>query len=92
MMEGYKCHWCQYRKGCCPYDDIIPYCKEFKTGKCYSCKYYHGKDGTFTEKETEQWFKRGCEVWVPTSLFCNKRKHISRKRKKRLKKRGLWKL
>lgn len=91
-MKGYKCHWCQYRKGCCPHDDIVPYCKEFKIGGCYSCKYYHGKYGEFTEKETDQWFKRGCEVWCPSSLFCDKRKRISRKRKKKLKKMGLWKL
>lgn len=43
-----------------------------------------------TKEETDQWFKRGCEVWCPSSLYCKKRKRIGRKRKKKLKKRGLW--
>ena len=41
-MEGYKCHWCEYRHGGCPHWDIVPNCKEFRIGGCYSCKYYHG--------------------------------------------------
>ena len=90
-MKEYKCHWCQYRHGGYPHWDIVPYCKEFKIGGCYSCKYYHCKYGKFNDKETGQWFKRGCEVWCPLSLYCNKRKHISRRRKKKLKKLNLWK-
>ena len=89
-MKGYKCHWCQYRKGGCPHREIVPYCKEFKIGGCYSCKYYHGKYGELTYEETDQWYKRGCEIWYPSSLYCSKRKRMSRKRKKRLKKMGLW--
>ena len=92
MLNGYKCHWCQYRHGGCPHWNAVFYCKEFKLGGCYSCKYYHGKYGKLTEEETDQWFARGCEVFCPSSLYCNKRKHISRKRKKRLKKSGLWRL
>ena len=87
---GYKCHWCQFRHGGCPHWDIIPYCREFRIGGCYSCKYHQGKNGKFSDEETDQWFRRGCEIWFPSSLWCEKRKRIGRKRKKRLKKRGLW--
>lgn len=89
-MEGYKCHWCEYRKGGCPHGKIVYYCKEFKIGQCFSCKYYHGKYGELNDKETDQWFRRGCEARFPSSLYCSKRKRMSRKRKKRLKKMGLW--
>ena len=89
-MKVYKCHWCQYRHGGCSHNEIKPYCKEFKMGGCYSCKYYYGKFGELSDKETGQWFRRGCEAWFPSSLYCTKRKRISRKRKKRLKKKGLW--
>lgn len=89
---GYKCHWCQYRHGDCNYRDPEPYCKEFKIGGCYSCKYYYGKNGTeLTDEETDQWFKRGCETFFPSSIYCKKRKRLSRKRKKKLKKLGLIK-
>lgn len=89
-MEGYKCHWCEYRHGGCPNGGITPYCKEFKIGGCYSCKYYHGQYGKLNDKETDQWFRRGCEIYFPSALSCDKRKRMSRKRKKRLKKMGLW--
>lgn len=82
----YKCHWCRYRHSCL-HDEPIPYCRNFIRGGCYSCKYYYGKDGKFTEKETDQWFERGCEIWCPSG--CEKRKRLSRKRKKRLRKRGI---
>lgn len=83
----YRCHWCRYRHGCF-YNDPISYCKDFVRGGCYSCKYYYGKNGkNFTEQETDQWFKRGCEIWCCGG--CEKRKRLSRKRKKQLKKRGL---
>lgn len=81
----YKCRWCKYRHGCF-HNDPISYCKDFVLGGCYSCKYYYGKDGEFTEQKTDQWFKRGCEIWCPSG--CNKRKRLSRKKKKRLKKLG----
>ena len=88
---AYKCHWCQYRHGGCSHDHddkMSGNCKEFKIGGCYSCKYYYGKHGKLNEQETDQWFKRGCEIWCPSSLWCGKRKRLSRKRKKRLKKMG----
>ena len=86
-----KCIQCQYRHGGCSHDwnnEVQDNCKEFKIGGCYSCKYYYGKYGEFTEQETDQWFKRGCEIWYPSSLWCGNRKRLSRKRKKRLKKMG----
>lgn len=89
MIEGYKCHWCQYRYGGCPHDKPKPYCKEFKIGGCYSCKYYYVKNGELTEEEVDKWYKRGCETFCPSSLYCTKRKRLSRKRKKYLRKRGL---
>lgn len=89
---GYKCHWCQYRHGGCKYSHPEPYCKEFKIGKCYSCKYNFPLNGKeFTEEETNRWFKRGCETYYPSSLYCKKRKRLGRKRKKKLKKMGLLK-
>ena len=63
-----KCIQCQYRHGGCSHDwnnEVQDNCKEFKIGGCYSCKYYYGKYGEFTEQETDQWFKRGCEIWCP---------------------------
>lgn len=87
--EGYKCHWCQYRYGGCPHNKWVPYCKEFRIGGCYSCKYYYGKNGKLDDTEVEQWYKRGCETFFPSSLYCKKRCRLSRKRKKRLKKLGL---
>ena len=90
MSGGYRCHSCEYRHGGCPRDHIVPYCSSFKLGGCYSCKYRYGKNGTeFTEEETNRWFKRGCETWFPSGCWCKKRKRLGRKRKKRLKKRGL---
>lgn len=83
----YKCHSCKYRHGYCIHDEPVSYCKDHILGGCYSCKYYYGRDGEFTEQETDQWFKRGCEIWCCSG--CEKRKRLSRKRKKRLKKRGL---
>lgn len=88
-MSRYKCHWCQYRHGGCLHKDIVEDCKDFKIGGCYSCKYFYGKNGKLNEQETDQWYKRGCETWFPSSLYCNKRKRLSRKHKKRLKKIGL---
>lgn len=89
---GYRCHWCQYRHGGCSYSQPEPYCKEFKLGGCLSCKYHFPKNGKeFTEEETDQWFKRGCETFYPSSLYCKKRKRLGRKRKKKLKKLGLLK-
>lgn len=88
-MKKYKCHWCQYRHGGCPHNEVIENCQDFKIGGCYSCKYYYGKYGKLNDKETEQWFKRGCEAWFPSSLYCSKRKRLSRRRKKKLKKLGL---
>ena len=88
---AYKCHWCQYRHGGCPHnhdDKMGGNCKDFKIGGCYSCKYYYGKNGKLNEQETDQWFARECETWYPSSLWCGKRKRLSRKRKKRLKKTG----
>lgn len=82
----YKCRWCRYRH-CCHHYEPVPYCKDFVLGGCYSCKYYYGRDEEFTEQETDQWFARGCEIWCCGG--CEKRKRLSRKRKKRLKKRGL---
>ena len=69
--EGYKCHWCQYRYGGCPHNKWVPYCKEFRIGGCYSCKYYYGKNGKLDETEVEQWYKRGCETFFPSSLYSN---------------------
>ena len=89
-MMKYKCHRCQYRHGGCSHSDTGRNCKEFRIGGCYSCKYYHGKNGKLSEQETDQWFRRGCEIYFPSSLCCTKRKRMSRKRKKRLKKIGLW--
>ena len=89
---AYKCNWCQYRHGGCPHDhddNMSGNCKDFRIGGCYSCKYYYGKNGEFNEQERDQWFARGCEIWCPSSLWCNKRKRLSRKRKKRLKKIGV---
>ena len=83
----YKCHSCRYRHGCF-YVEPISYCKDYVHGGCYSCKYYYSKNGeNFTKQEADQWFKRGCEIWCLGG--CEKRKRLSRKRKKRLKKRGL---
>lgn len=90
-MGNYRCFRCQYRHGGCPHSEIVEECKEFRTGGCYSCKYYFGKRGDLDNIETDQWFRRGCETWFPSSLGCKKRKRISRKRKKKLKKLGLWK-
>ena len=90
----YKCHWCQYRHGGCLHDHddkMNGNCKEFKIGGCYSCKYHYGKNGKLNEQEIDRWFARGCEIWFPSSLWCEKRKRLSRKRKKRLKKMGLIK-
>lgn len=87
---GYRCHWCQYRYGDCIHRHPVPYCKDFKFGGCLSCKYTYGKNGRYvTDEETDQWYKRGCETFYPSSLRCNKRKRLGRKRKKKLKKRGL---
>lgn len=84
----YKCDWCRYRHNCFIFSDTFPtYCRNFVRGGCYSCKYYYGKNGEFTKQETDQWFKRGCEIWCCGG--CDKRKRLSRKRKKQLKKRGL---
>lgn len=87
--DGYKRQWCQYRHGDCPHDDIVINCKEFRIGGCYSCKYKYGKNGKLSEKKIDEWHKRGCEIWCPSSLWCSKRKRLSRKRKKRLKKKGI---
>lgn len=89
MLEGYKCHWCQYRHSDCNNSEPVPYCKDFKIGGCYSCKYYYGVKGKLNDEETDAWFRRGCETYFPSSLRCTKRKRLSRKRKKRLKKLGL---
>lgn len=81
----YRCRWCEYRHGGCLHgtdDKLDMNCKEFHVGGCYSCKYYHGKNGKLNEKELNQWYKRGCETCCPSSLFCDKRKRISRKRKR----------
>lgn len=91
MIIGYRCHWCQYRYGGCNHKHPIPYCKDFIIGGCYSCKYRYGKNGELSELETDQWFKRGCETFYPSSLYCNKRKRLGRKRKKKLKKLGILK-
>lgn len=77
--DNYDCNYCQYRHGGCPHDDIKSHCKEFLIGKCYSCKYYW-------KNNTGKWFERGCEIWCPSG--CEKRKRLSRKKKKRLKKLG----
>lgn len=87
---GYRCHWCQYRYSDCIHRHPVPYCKDFKPGGCLSCKYRYGIYGKdFTSKEENQWMYRGCEIFFPSSLRCNKRKRLGRKRKKRLKKLGL---
>ena len=91
-MTGFNCRWCQFRHGGCPHNEPIENCKDFRTGKCYSCKYYYGKKGNLTEIEKDAWFRRGCEIWCPSSLFCHKRKRLSRKRKKKLKKMGMYPL
>ena len=52
-----KCIQCQYRHGGCSHDwnnEVQDNCKEFKIGGCYSCKYYYGKYGEFTEQETDR--------------------------------------
>ena len=86
-----QCHFCEFRHGGCIHKDPPSNCKEYRTGKCYSCKYYYGQHGELNDQETDAWFKRGCESWFPSSLYCTKRKRLSRKRKKRLKKNGFYK-
>ena len=88
----YRCHSCQYRYSDCDhgFGNKPKYCKDYCSGGCLSCKYRYGIYGiNFTSKEEDQWLRRGCETFFPSSLRCNKRKRLSRKRKKRLKKRGL---
>lgn len=64
------CHDCEYRHGCCypaPYERKK--CKYWKLGKCYVCKYYK-LSSLMTEEETDAWYKRGCEGWFPTGMYC----------------------
>lgn len=88
----YRCHSCQYRYSDCDHDfgNKPDYCKDYYPGGCLSCKYRYGIYGNdFTPKEDTQWLQRGCDIFFPSSLRCTKRKRLGRKRKKRLKKRGL---
>lgn len=74
MLKKGICHDCEYRHSSCSY--LSPYktnelCKHWKLGKCYVCKYY--KDSSLmTEEETDEWYKRGCEGWFPTAMYCKK--------------------
>lgn len=57
-----NCHSCLFRH-CCrwnfykmfPNPDVWDYCRHWKLGKCYTCK--------FADDNDEEWFKRGCECW-----------------------------
>ena len=88
----YRCHWCQYRYSDCKYGfgNKPNYCKDFVPGGCLTCKYHCGKNSTIlTDEETDQWYRRGCNTFYPSSLRCKGRKRLSRKRKKILKNKGL---
>lgn len=83
----YKCRYCQFRHGGCKYYDDIPEdCNSFQIGGCFFCKHYHWKDIKYTAEEIDKWFERGCEVRAPSSLWCDKKKPLSRKQKKKRKK------
>ena len=84
----YRCHSCQYRYSDCDhgFGNKPNYCKDYYPGGCLSCKYLYGKFGIiFSEKEENNWIRRVCNIYFPSSIRCNKRKRLSRKRKKRLK-------
>ena len=86
----FNCYACQYKHGGCHHDlDTVEVenCKDFKVGGCFSCKYYYGKMGLImTDEEMNRWYARGCDTRYPSALGCHKRKRLSRKRKKRMKK------
>lgn len=65
------CHWCKNRNWNCSFKYKINNCSHWKKGKCLTCLYY--KNGEeFTEKETDMWFKRGCETFFPDAKkFCH---------------------
>lgn len=69
--EG-MCHDCEYRKSGCNHPrpwKTNKLCKHWRLGKCYMCKFYKEN---MTEDENDEWFKRGCEGWFPTSMYCSK--------------------
>jgi len=80
-----SCHNCEYRHAC--YDED---CKEsnnypnWKISKCYNCKYYIElklADDKSIDKLTDEWFARGCEIWFPSSICCEKYIRINERKK-----------
>lgn len=81
------CHNCLYRQGRCHLQEIVEdSCPAFRVGKCFSCKYAFIVNNCTSNSSTDAWFRRGCESHYPSGCF--KRKRLSWKKKKKLKKKG----
>lgn len=63
MLKKGICHDYEYKHSSCSY------LSQYETNEL--CKHY--KDSRLmTEEETDEWYKRGCEGWFPTAMYCKK--------------------